>query len=265
VVKLVGILNVTPDSFSDGGKFSNLSSAINQTTLLIKDGADIIDVGAESTRPGAIRVNEEEEWNRLKGILPSIINISHNNNIQVSLDSRHHSVVAKALELGIDIINDVTGFEDDNMAKLAAKSNKKIVVMHNLGAPAKKSEVIDENLDEIRVIKEWAKDKINYLRKLGVKRENIIFDPCIGFGKNSKQSINILGNIRAFDDLEVEIYIGHSRKGFLKEFPFANDVNKEDKDLQTLIISRDLVKLGVSYLRVHNVSIHAQIKTATNI
>ena len=107
-MKLVGILNITPDSFSDGGKFNNLQNAISQTKNLIEQGANIIDIGAESTRPNANPINHEEEWQRLEDILPKIIEISHQNNIKVSLDSRHPQTVKKALDLGIDIINDLS-------------------------------------------------------------------------------------------------------------------------------------------------------------
>lgn len=267
-VKLVGILNITPDSFSDGGKFNNLENALNQTQKLIDQGADIIDIGAESTRPNAKAINHAEEWKRLENILSEIINLCHKNNIQISLDSRHYQTIQKALGLGIDVINDVSGFEDKKIVDLAKKSAKKIVVMHNLGVPAQKNVIIDENLDEISEIKNWAINKINYLEKSGIKKENIIFDVGIGFGKNAKQSINILENINKFKDLGVKIYVGHSRKSFLNEMKFdekdlteiqKNNPNIDEKDLKTILISRNIALQGVDYLRIHDILGHSNV------
>lgn len=249
MVKLVGILNLTPDSFSDGGEFNNLKEALIKTQDLITQGAHIIDIGAESTRPGAIPINHEIEWSRLEDILPKIIDLCHKNNVQVSLDSRHYQNIQKALDLGIDIINDVTGFDDENMALIAAKSNKKLIVMHNLGVPARKDVIIDSSLDEIEEIKNWMFSKLQYLQNLGVKKENIIFDPGVGFGKNAAQSINILRNVSSFKDLDLEIFIGHSRKSFL-----GGDI--KDRDLQTIKTSKDLIRQGVGYLRVHDILGH---------
>ncbi len=254
MIKLVGILNITPDSFSDGGKFYNSNNALIQTQKLIKDGANIIDVGAESTRPGATPIDKNQEWQRLENILPKIIKIAHQNNVKISLDSRHYQTIKKALDLGIDIINDVTGFDNKDMALIGAKSNKKLIVMHNLGVPARKDLIIDQNLDEIEEIKNWMKKKISFLQELGVKKENIIFDPGVGFGKNAKQSINILNNINQFKDLGLEIFIGHSKKSFLDE---VNE--KGDRDSKTIFVSKNLIGKGVRYLRVHDVSNHKSL------
>lgn len=259
-MKLVGILNITPDSFSDGGKFDNLNNALNHARKLINDGANIIDIGAESTRPNATPITQTEEWQRLEDLLPKVIELAHKNNVKISLDSRHYQTIKKGLDLGIDIVNDVTGFVDSKIANICATSSASLILMHNLGAPARKDVIIDENLDEIEEIKNWAKKKINYLLNLGIKKENIIFDVGIGFGKNAKQSINILNNIEEFKTLGIEIYVGHSRKSFLREYSFKTEINSEDKDLQTLEISKDLIKKGVNYLRVHNVKIHKPLK-----
>lgn len=258
-MKLVGILNLTPDSFSDGGKFNDLENAVKQVEKLIKDGADIIDVGAESTRPDATPINAEEEWKRVEKILPEIIKISHENNIEVSFDSRNASNVEKALALGIDIINDVTGFEDEEMIKLAQKSAKKIILMHNLGVPARKDVIIDKNLDEINEIKNWAKSKIQTLQSAGIKKENIIFDLGIGFGKDAQQSINILENINKFFDLNLKIYIGHSRKSFLDQINYDPTFGQDNKDNRTLFISKKLIDQKVDYLRVHDVLAHRNL------
>ncbi len=265
-MKLVGILNITPDSFSDGGRFNNLQNALDQTQNLIEEGADIIDIGAESTRPNATPISHQEEWQRLEIILPQIIDICYKNNVAVSLDSRNSKTVRKALDLGIDIINDVSGFNDKKMINLASKSSKKIIVMHNLGIPAKKDIIIDKNLDEIEEIKNWAKSKIIHLQNSGIKKENIIFDLGIGFGKDAEQSINILNNIKEFKDLGVEIYVGHSRKSFLDELYISYEFLKMGfgssgnyRNTKTLLVSQNLMEQGVDYLRVHDVLNHKKL------
>lgn len=264
VTEFFGILNLTPDSFSDGGKFNQLESALKQTQKMIDEGADIIDIGAESTRPNSTPISHEIEWDRIKNILPEIIKLAHNNNKKISLDSRHYQTIKKALDLGIDIINDVSGFCDPNMINLASKSQKLIILMHNLGVPAKKEVIIDKNLDVIKTIIEWSLSKIELLEKHNIKRENIIFDPGIGFGKDAQQSIYILENIDKFKILKTKILVGHSRKSFLDHIKFDHNfkLNSEEKfvedirDIQTLIVSKMLQEKGVDYLRVHNISLH---------
>lgn len=258
-MKLIGILNLTPDSFSDGGKFNDLENAVIQTKNLIKQGANIVDVGAESTRPDAVAINSEEEWRRVAGILPEIIKVCHKNNVKVSFDSRNAENVALALTLGIDIINDVTGFSDQKMVELAVKSGKKIIVMHNLGVPARRDVIIDKNLDEIAEVKNWARTKIADLQNSGIKKENIIFDVGIGFGKDAAQSINILNNIEKFQDLGVEILVGHSRKSFLNQIEFDHNFGEDNRDNRTLFISKQLIEKGVNYLRIHDILRHRNL------
>lgn len=250
--KFFGILNLTPDSFSDGGKFNDVNLALEQTQKLINDGADVIDIGAESTRPGATPLNADEEWDRLKNILPAIINHvkKHHPKIEISLDSRHPKNVAHALNLGIDIINDVTGFENAEIIKLAAASGKKIVVMHNLGVPVDKNKIIPENLDVIEVLISWMKTKLKILEKAGIKKQNIIFDPGIGFGKNAHQSIKIIQNTNQLQTLGIPLLIGHSKKSFLDEINFEETKSREGK---TILLSKELSKQGVEYLRVHDI------------
>jgi dihydropteroate synthase len=253
VTKFFGILNLTPDSFSDGGKFNEVDLALSQTKKLIEDGADIIDIGAESTRPGATPITATQEWHRLEKILPEIINYTKKNHpqIEISLDSRHPETIFKALELGIDIINDVTGFENIEMIKLANASQKKIVVMHNLGIPADKSKVLPEDSSPTEILISWIKTKLNQLTKSGIKQPKIIFDPGLGFGKTAKQSIHILENIEKLKALEIPLLIGHSKKSFLDEMDFGEKKSREEK---TILLSKKLIDEGVNYLRVHDIS-----------
>lgn len=264
MTKLVGVLNITPDSFSDGNKYNNIKSAKSHLKKLILDGANIIDIGAESTRPGATPISYQEEWQRLEKILPELINDvkiynkTNNNNIEISLDSRHYQTIIKALDLGIDIINDVSGFETKEMIEIAARSGKKIIVMNNLGVPANKNKIIPENLDVIEVIISWMQKKLSQLIKAGIKKEQIIFDPGIGFGKNALQSIEILKNIDKFRIFNIPLFIGHSKKSFLDNF-FDSKNKEKNKEDKTLLISQYLIKKNVEYLRVHDIRDCAKI------
>ncbi|MFT6106331.1 MAG: dihydropteroate synthase [Rickettsiales bacterium] len=262
MTKIVGILNITPDSFFDGGKYDEEKKALKQLEVLLNCGADVIDIGAESTRPNAEKVSCNQEWLRLKNILPEAIkmvnnyNLINNKNIEISLDSRNPDNVSKALNLGIDIINDVSGFEDVSMIALAAKSGKKIVLMHNLGVPADKNKVVDEELDIVGVLIDWAFCKMSLLKKHGVKKENIIFDVGIGFGKNSSQSIKILQEVDRLRVVGIPLYVGHSNKSFLDGWEIEGCESREDK---TIYISSSLISKNIEYLRVHDVESHVRI------
>ncbi len=256
MTKIVGILNITPDSFFDGGKFDDKENALKQLEVLLRHNVDIIDIGAESTRPNAVPITANQEQKRLQDILPLAIlavqkhNRKNQSQVEISLDSRHAKVVAWALDLGIDIINDVSGFDDLEMIDLAVKNGKKIVVMHNLGVPADKNKVVDENLDVVQVVIGWMENKLEQLLKAGVKKEQIIFDIGIGFGKNAAQSIQLLKEIDRLRVLDLPLYVGHSNKSFLDELVIDNCVTREEK---TYAISVELAVKSVEYLRVHNI------------
>lgn len=240
--KFVGILNVTPDSFSDGGKYTTIESALLHAKKLIEDGASIIDIGAESTRPNAIPINNIEEWQRLESILPAVIRFCHANNVLVSLDTRHAESAKKAIALGIDWINDVCGFDDIAMITAAKDSNCKLVVMHSLGVPSDKNKILSLDVDVIEYLSHWAENKIAQLAAAGILKERLILDPGVGFGKNAKQSWQIINRIDELQKFGVPIFIGHSRKSFLGD---------GDRDTATIEVSRALVAKGVDYLRVH--------------
>ena len=200
--KLVGILNITPDSFSDGGQYNNINSALQHTQTLISEGADIIDIGAESTRPKAKLLSPQLEWQRLKPLLPQIIKLCHQCNIPVSLDTRHAINAKKGLDLGIDIINDVSGLSDMAMIQLIKSYHKPIIINHNLGLPANPNVTISENENPINIIMQWGKNKISALEtQHHITKQNIIFDVGIGFGKTARQSLQILANIKTFKKL----------------------------------------------------------------
>ena len=255
MVKIVGILNITPDSFSDGGKFNSANSAIKQTQKLIKDGADIIDIGAESTRPGSKPISADEEWSRLEKILPEVITkIKKHPQVQSSIDSYHFKNIVRAYDLGIDIINDVSGLADDKIIEFIAEKNITTILMHNLAIHFDPTIIVNQNLNINREIIRWTRKKLAYLEKKGVKKSQLIFDPGVGFAKNGRQSLNILKNISDYRVLNLPIYVGHSKKSFLK----ALNIDKNNAE-KTLEISKFLIEKGIDFLRVHDVLEHKNL------
>lgn len=253
--KLVGIVNVTPDSFSDGGKYMNAKAALAAAEQMMADGADIIDIGAESTRPGATPITHEEEWARLKDLLPQLVNI------RWGLDTRHPQTAAKALEYGAHWINDVSGFSDPEMLDAVRDSDCRLVVMHSLTVPADKGNVMPDG-DTLTEISVWADTRMGYMAENDVGKERLIFDPGIGFGKTAAQSWEIVRNIEKFKVLGVPLFVGHSRKSFLSFLPSplrGEGWEAVDRDKLTLQLSRELIAKGVDYLRVHDVVAHREL------
>ena len=248
--QIVAIINVTPDSFSDGGANFSADKAVAAIGQAFADGADVVDIGAESTRPEATPINHEEEWARLEPVLKKY----HTGGI-ISVDTRHAETARKALALGVDWINDVSGFQDNEMIAAVKSSDCKLVVMHSLSVPADKSIVLPENIDVVDELIEWAKNRFTLLEKAGIQKDRLIFDPGIGFGKTPQQSQDILNRIEEFKVLGVPLFIGHSRKSFLMMEAKSN----AEKDTATLAISRKLTANGVDYIRVHNVKLHRQM------
>jgi dihydropteroate synthase len=251
-MQLVGIINITPDSFSDGGKYNQLNLALQQTDKLIEDGANILDIGAESTRPNAKEISAQEEWARLQNILPQIIKKAQENNLKTSIDSRNSITAQRALDLGVDIINDVSGINDLKMINLLKSYNCKIIINHNLGIPANPNLIIDPKKDPINIIENWAINKINLLNlEHNIDKKNIIFDVGIGFGKNAQQSLTILENLKKLAKLNVKIYVGHSRKSFLNLYQPKNNLAK---DLLTAHFAHQISPY-TDYVRIHNVAL----------
>tara|TARA_Y100000385_G_scaffold190697_2_gene197118 strand:- start:4390 stop:5166 length:777 start_codon:yes stop_codon:yes gene_type:complete len=256
MTKFVAILNLTPDSFSDGGKFNQKEAALEHLKGLLDFGADVIDIGGQSTRPGAPVITADEEWHRLKDILPFLINEIKNfkektgKKIEISLDSYHPENISKGLDLGIDIINDVSGFVSEEMQQIAVKSQKKLILMHNLGVPSDLNIIVDENLEIIEELIKWARDKIKNLINIGIKKENIIFDPGIGFGKNYEQNITIIDRIDELKVLNLPLYIGHSRKRFLNFLESDEFIGKNIQE-RTDLITDCLVCKNIDYIRIH--------------
>ena len=244
--KLVGILNITPDSFSDGGLYFNCDDAIRQMYKLIEDGADIIDIGAESTRPYSIPVESSEQIDRLKPLLKNISDIE----IPISVDTRNAEVADFVLNNGAQIINDVSGLNSDpKMLDVISRYNAKIIIQHSTS----RAENIVQYEDVVESVYNFFLSKINLAKEKGVV--DIIIDPGIGFGKTKENCFEILDRIKEFYSLNLPIMLGVSRKTFLG----VSDSNNDLKDAFTLAISYPLMKNKVDYLRVHNVKIHRQL------
>ncbi|MEH0831642.1 dihydropteroate synthase [Anaplasma bovis] len=248
--KIVGILNVTPNSFSDGGQFLEPEKALAHAYKLIEDGADVIDVGAESTAPDAVAISVEEEQRRLEEVLPQVIEAAHSAKVEVSIDTRNASTASIALRAGVDYVNDQGGLSDPNMVPVIRESHTKVVVMHSLGLPVSRSRYSACSPEDLmREIIEWLRARVDTLVSNGVHREDIIVDPGIGFGKLPEHSWYIMRNIRMLSELGVKTYVGHSRKS-----PFSSlSIPLTDRDVPTAIVSAFLMQQGVDFIRVHNV------------
>lgn len=253
---LVGIVNVTPDSFSDGGCYFDPQKSLKRIQDLIVQGAAVVDIGAQSTRPGANLISPLEEWERLKEIFKHLSQdlASQLAKPFVSLDSYHLEVIQKALELyPVDWINDVQGNEDEDFLNFISKTKCKIIINHSLGIPPSQQSVLPFNKKPIECIYEWAQKKIELFKDYGIDKDRIILDPGIGFGKTASQSFSILRDIKYLKNLGCEILVGHSRKSFLD---FSSAKPHSERDIETSGISHYLYSQGVDYLRVHNIELH---------
>lgn len=253
--QLMGIVNVTPDSFSDGGLYLKTDAATKHAIELIEAGAEILDLGAESTAPTAQPLDAETEWLRLEPILRAIKATTFLIPPKISIDTRHPETAKRALALGIDWINDVSGLDDPAMRELIIAANKHCVVMHHLSIPQRQAHSIPREKNPVEIVLRWGEDRINELEKEGLKREKIFFDPGIGFGKYPEQSLMLIQQAEVFKQLGVRLLVGHSRKRFLSLL--TGNVS-EERDIETTMLSVLLDKQGVDYLRVHNVKMNAQ-------
>ncbi len=245
---LMGILNVTPDSFSDGGKFNKTLLAKKQIKNLIKSGANIIDVGGESTRPGSKTVKELKEWNRIKNVMQFI----KKKNFFVSLDTRKSFVMKKALNYKLNLINDVSGFSYNKDTIEFLKKTKLPFVLHHIKGTPKSMQINPNYKNVLLDIYDYFEGKLKHIRKKGIKHNNIILDPGIGFGKNLKHNITLINNISIFHSLGLPIMLGLSRKRFIKDISGLNDSKERIGGTVSSCIYSMLQ--GVQILRVHDVN-----------
>ncbi len=242
---VMGIVNVTPDSFSDGGRYLQRHDAVAHVKEMIAQGADIIDVGGESTRPGSDPVDADEE---LRRVLPVIEAIREFSDIPVSIDTCKAVVARGALEAGADIINDVSGLRfDPEMAELAGERRTPVVIMHMKGMPKtmQKNPYYDDVVAEVR---EFFKDRIGHVRARGI--ESIILDPGIGFGKRLQDNLRLLQSLSVFADLGYPLLVGTSRKSFIG---MITGDEAEERLGGTITSSLVAVMKGARIVRVHDV------------
>ncbi len=247
-VLIMGILNVTPDSFSDGGRFIDPLIAVDQAQKLIAEGADIIDIGGESTRPGASYVCEEEEIARIRPIVEALGKCT---DIPLSIDTRKASVAQVALDCGASIVNDVSSFQDDSrMAQVVQKSGAGVVLMHRQGHSLTMQEAPYYE-DVVSEVKSFLSERVAMAQSIGIPADHIIIDPGIGFGKTCSQNLKILANLGKFIQLKQPLMVGISRKAFIGELtgkPVA------EREMGNAAVMATAVWQGASFLRVHDVA-----------
>lgn len=255
---LMGILNVTPDSFSDGGDFVDSESAISHAKEMISERADIIDVGGESTRPGAKEISIEEELDR---VIPAISKLKNENKI-ISVDTRKSAVAEKAIKAGANIINDISGGRfDENMAFIAAKHNAPIIIMHAKGTP-ENMQMNPAYDDLIYEILKYFEESIMMMGKIGVKKDNIILDPGIGFGKTLDHNLEILNRLDELKCFGLALCIGVSRKSFIGKI--LNEENPKNRDDGTCAAAALAISKKVDIIRIHNIHLIKKIAAVSD-
>ena len=244
--QVMGILNVTPDSFSDGGQFATFDKALAQVEIMILDGVDIIDIGGESTRPGAVDVSEEDELAR---VIPLLKAIKSKFDIKVSIDTSKAEVMSQAIAHGADIINDVRALQNEGCLAVLAKSKVPICLMHMQGLPRSMQENPQYD-DVISEIKQFFIDRIQVCEQAGINRERLILDPGFGFGKTLEQNYQLLAQLHQFSDFGLPLLSGTSRKSMIGNLLSRNVDERLAGSLTTAIIA---AQQNASIIRVHDV------------
>ena len=252
--KIMGVVNVTPDSFSDGGKYFAFDTAVKQAMKLLDDGADIIDIGGESSRPNAEPVSIIEEMKRVIPVISEIKSLQPN--CIISVDTTKYDIASAAIDVGADIINDISGLEyDENLAVLAATKNAGLIVMHMKGMPHNMQTDPVYN-DVVKEIHNFLTEKVDFASRKGVK--DIIIDVGIGFGKTLEHNLELLKNIDLFSDIDAKLMLGISRKSFIGGLTGIE--NPKDRDTATAILHAILLKHNIDIIRVHNVQLIQTLK-----
>ena len=237
---IMGILNVTPDSFSDGGKWNEEDLALHHVEEMINAGADIIDVGGESTRPGYIQIDEMAECAR---VIPIIEKIRKNFDVPISIDTYKSSVALAALQAGADLVNDIWGFKyDKNIAEVTARYDAACCLMHNRER-AVYSDFMAEVLSDLQ-------ESVDIAQKAGVSRDKIVIDPGVGFAKSYEQNLEVINKLEQFGEVEVPVLLGTSRKSVIG---LALDLPADERLEGTMATTVMAVMKGCSFVRVHDV------------
>lgn len=256
---VMGILNVTPDSFADGGRHFTLKDAINRAQVMIEEGVDIIDIGGESTKPGAERVTEEEEASRVIPVLEQLTQLS----VEISIDTTRSSIAARAISLGVKFVNDVSGgLADPKMYEVIAKNPKVQYVIMHWRAHSKNMQDLAHYKDVVKEVKEELEERISSAIEAGVDPDQIIIDPGIGFSKSGEHNWELLKNIDRLSLLGYPILIGASRKRFLGELTGSS--NPDEREAATLAITAMMAKQGIWAVRTHSVKAHRDVIATIN-
>jgi dihydropteroate synthase len=238
---IMGILNVTPDSFSDGGKYNSVETALDHAKKMINEGVDIIDLGGESTRPGHDKVDADEE---LKRIIPVVKAIKENLKAKISIDTYKARVADESLKLGADLINDIWGLrKDPYMANTIAKHNAYVCIMHN-------QDGTNYDKDIMKSIKEFLIESIKIAKEAGIDDKKIILDPGIGFGKTFEQNIEVMSRLSELKELGYPILLGTSRKSMIGNILDVEPKDRVEGTIATTVLG---IKDGVDIVRVHDV------------
>jgi len=249
---LMGIVNVTPDSFSDGGKFFDSRRAVDHALQLAAEGADILDIGGESTRPYAEVVDETEE---LKRVVPVIQAVAAQVSVPISIDTSKAKVAEEAIAAGAEIVNDVTGCEgDEAMIPMLLRTGAAICAMHMLGNP----QTMQDNptyQDVVGEIHTYLGDRLQVLQTAGIERDKICLDPGIGFGKTHQHNLELMAKCDQFHTLGQPLLVGHSRKGFIAKVLGHNDL---DRTMATVGATMALAVRGIQVVRVHDIRPHKE-------
>ncbi len=244
---VMGVLNVTPDSFSDGGRYLDPQAAIVHARRLAAEGADILDVGAESTRPygGAIRISLEEERARLAPLLSDVVALG----VPVSIDTLKAAIAAWALDLGAAIVNDVWGLQGDaDMARVVAEHQASVVIMHNRIS-------VDPAIDIVAEVTDFFRRSLDIAARAGIPRQRIVLDPGIGFGKTAEQSLTCIARLDAWREFGVPLLVGASRKRFIHSVAPSEPMDRLGGSLAAHLLA---VENGATIVRVHDVAATAQ-------
>jgi len=245
---LMGVINLTPDSFSDGGKYNKKNSGFNHASYLIKKGCEILDIGGESTRPGAKDVKKIIEWKRINKTLKKVGKL----NKFISLDTRKSWIMEKGIKNKVNLINDVSGFDYDVNTMYVLKKHKIPFVVHHMQGTPKNMQKNPKYKNVLLDIYDFFENKIKKMRFLGIKHNNIILDPGIGFGKNLKHNMILINNISIFHSIGFPIMLGISRKKFIKDLSGNND--SKERLGGTISSSLHAMMQGIQILRVHDVN-----------
>ncbi|MEX1040635.1 MAG: dihydropteroate synthase [Pirellulaceae bacterium] len=248
----MGIVNVTPDSFSDGGRFADPSQAIDHALQMVEEGADIIDIGGESTRPYSSPIEQLEE---LRRVIPVVEGVRARTDVPISIDTTKSQVAREALAAGAEIINDISGLEaDPGMLQVAIDSRAAICAMHMQGTPQTMQD--DPRYDDVvEDIRDYLAGRLSTLIRRGIDPESVCLDPGIGFGKSHQHNLDLLAACDRYHELGSPLLVGHSRKGFMAKILADRD---RDRTLTTVAVSLHLARLGVQVIRVHDVRFHSE-------